>query len=129
MRRQSASLTLTQRSDAEYKMAIQAKPTKLEILVKLQKGDLDARLIDPSILPTLIYDIRTHNENFEIQLPEEHFCLAELIRISHIDATIDNDQVIIVLSIPLVEKAKYTFYKMHPIPLYQRIDNQNFQYI
>ena len=126
LRRQIASLTLIQRRDAEYELAIQAKQTELEVLTKLQKGDLDARLIDPSILPTLKYDIRTNNENFEIPLPEEHFRPAELIRISHLDATIDNNQVIIVLSIPLVEKAKYTFYKLHPIPVYQRIDNQNF---
>ena len=126
MRRQIASLTLIQRRDAESEMATHAKQTELEVLTKLQKGDLDARLIDPSILRTLKYDIRINNENFEIPLPEEHFRPAELIRISHLDATIDNDQVIIVLSILLVEKAKYTFYKLHTIPVYQRIDNQNF---
>ena len=53
LRRQIASLTLIQRRDAEYELAIQAKQTELEVLTKLQKGDLDARLIDPSILPTL----------------------------------------------------------------------------
>ena len=48
MRRQIASLTLIQRRDAKYEMAIQAKQTETGVLTKLQKSDFGARLIDPS---------------------------------------------------------------------------------
>ena len=85
LQRQVAVLTLTQR-------------TELEILTKLQKGELNARLIDRDVLSTLKHDIHTHNENFEIPLREENFRPAEIIKISHVDATIYNDIVIIVLT-------------------------------
>ena len=118
-------LTLTQCRDTELELALQAKRTELEILTRLQKGELDARLIDPDILTTLKHDIRTHKGNFEIPSPEEHFRTAEIIKISNMDATIQNDTVIIVLSIALVEKAKYTFYELHPVPVNQKVGNQN----
>ena len=116
-------LTLIQCRDTELELTLQAKQTEMEILTKLQKGELDAHLIDPDILATLKHDIRTHNENFEIPLPEEHFRTAEIIKISHVDAPIHNDTVIPFHS----SKKQNTLFINYPlVPVNQQIGSQNF---
>ena len=118
-------LARTRREDLEFKLILQAKQEELNILMLLQKGIIDPRTLSDSLIETIRNDIKIHS-HFEIPIPKEHFRTEELIKISQIDAIIINNTVVLSLTILLVDKNIFTFYKLHSLPVAQHINKQNF---
>ena len=89
------------------------------LLKTLKIHKIDENILSQEQLNKIIVDIKLTEGQLEIPIPAEHLRVEEISKIARIDSCIWNEDIIVIIDIPLVSRETYRFYKMHSLPSHQ----------
>ena len=83
--------------------------------MKYKRHEIDEKILTQEQLNKIILDIKLTESQLEIPIPAEYLRAEEISKIARIDACIWNEDIMVIIDIPVVSRETYRFYKMHPL--------------
>ena len=84
--------------------------------MKYKRHEIDEKILTQEQLNKIIVNIKLTEGQLGIPIPAEHLLEEEISKIARIDACIWNEDIMVIIDIPVVSRETYRFYKMHPLP-------------
>lgn len=119
----SGAIVHFQQQQAEIQLILGQLTKEEKILKQIRQGLLPYDILTEHQLERVLDDIETVHQDLTVPIPQQHWRLEEIAKISKIDAFLNGENVIITIDIPLVRKQRFNVYRMHSVPTIQKIDN------
>ena len=112
-------LSYAARQEIKLEIILEKTIREQRLLKTLKRHEIDENILSQEQLNKIIVDIKLTGGQLEIPIPAEHLRVEEISQIARIDACIWNEDIMVIIDIPLVSRETYRFYKMHPLPSQQ----------
>ncbi|XP_043464121.1 uncharacterized protein LOC122499712 [Leptopilina heterotoma] len=101
--------------------SIQATSTMLEAVHEARKGQLHPGLITSAQLEPILREVQDNLKDVKFPLTGPRISVDELMHISTVTIHCENQQLNVLIDIPLLEKYNYQAFKLHSLPTTQEL--------
>lgn len=118
-------MTYSRRVEAKINHLISSAQSLIDVLVCLKQGKIHQSLLNQKMLHQFRHDINRVTGDLDLPMPVEHLRPEGISAISSVDGIRKDGRIFAILNIPLVDKAVYHLYKLHPVGIPQTIINSS----